>query len=218
MKVAYLALLLGLHCALAYAGTLEVLGQQINYTVPDGYCAVGETQRERELLDQARRAVGPSIRLLHMAVSCSELKAFATGKRDYLDHWLQVQLVGPKGIFKRLEIGKEAYLSAISKFSPQLDLTEVNRRMESIFANQAVSIGEPQIVPLGRDGNAAYFAGRMTLTMGADSRLITTFGAMTLVNSLPLNFWIYEATGEARDRELMRRDLRQMLTSVFAGN
>lgn len=79
--------------------SVNVLGQQIAFSNPRGYCTPGTSVREVELMDLARRSLGEGSRLVHAAVRCSELEDYRKGRRDMLDHWLQIQLIGPRGSF-----------------------------------------------------------------------------------------------------------------------
>ena len=97
--------------------SVNVLGQQVLFSNPSGYCTPGESAREVELMDLAKRSLAEGSRLVHAAVLCSELEDYRMGRRDMLDHWLQIQLIGPKGNFQRIEMPREAFLSGLSKSS-----------------------------------------------------------------------------------------------------
>lgn len=198
---------------------IEVLGQQVSFTNPSGYCTPGSSQRERDLMAMSQRTVGPGARLVHVAIRCSELEAFRAGRRETLDHWLQIQLIGPKGDFKRLEMGREAFLADLAKNSiPRLDATEISRRLQAAFENPDLSLSEMQVMPLGRDGNAVYFLYQMNLSVGESNRPMTGLSGFTLLNSLPLTVNVYEATGRVKSRDQLQRTLQQLLMSLFAEN
>lgn len=198
--------------------TIEILGQRVTFANPSGYCTLGESARERDLMAMSKKSVGPGAQLVHAAILCSELDAFRTGRRETLDHWIQIQLIGPKGDFKRLEMGREAFLTGVSKGSPRLDTAKINRQIQSALGSPDVSLSNAQVVQLGRDGNAAYMSTRMTLNVGGSNRLITGFGGITLLNSLPLTVMVYEATGQAKSREQLQPILQQLLTSLLMEN
>ncbi len=200
------------------AQTIEVLGQRITFTNPSGYCTPGESVRERDLMTMSKSSVGPGARLVHAAILCSELDAFRAGRRETLDHWLQIQLIGPKGDFKRLEVGREAFLSSVSKASPRLDAAKINRQIQTALENPDVSLSNMQVAQLGRDGNAVYMSTRMSLNVGDSNRLVTGLGGITLLNSLPLSVIVYEATGQAKSREQLQPTLQHLLTSLLTEN
>ena len=213
-----LAVVLCASYGLVEAKTIDVLGQQINFTNPSGYCTLGNSSRERNLLAMSQRSVGPGGRLVHMAIRCSELDAFRVGRRENLDHWLQIQLIGPKGNFKRLEMGRESFLVGLAKTSPRLDATEINRRMRAATENPEVNLSKMKVTPLGRDGNAVYFSFSANLNTGESSRPLTGLSGMTLLNSLPLSVIVCEATGSANSREQLQPTLQQLLLSLFTEN
>jgi hypothetical protein len=200
------------------AQTIELLGQRITFTNPTGYCTPGESVPERDLMTMSKNLIGPGARLVHVAILCSELEAFRDGRREFLDHWIHIQLIGPKGDFKRLEMGREAFLTGVSKDSPRLDAAKINRQIQSALESPDVSLSNMQVVQLGRDGNAVYMSTRMTLNVGDRNRLVTGLGGITLLNSLPLTVIVYEATGQAKSREQQQPILQQLLTSLLTKN
>lgn len=200
------------------AETINVLGQQISFSNPSSYCTLGNSVRERELMAMSARSVGTSARLVHAAVRCSELKDYRAGRRDTLDHWLQIQLLGPKGDFKRLEMNREAFLASISKSTPRVDTAEINRRLRGALENPDLSMSDMRVEQLGRDGNAVYFSARMNLSIGDSTRPVTGLSGITLLNSLPLTVNVYEGTGTAKSREQLQPVLQELLHSLFTEN
>ena len=198
--------------------TINVLGQQISFSNPSGYCTPGNSERERELMAMSARSVGAGARLVHAAVRCSELKDYRAGRRDTLDHWLQIQLIGPKGDFKRLEMNREAFLASIAKSTPRVDAAEINRRLRGALENPDLSMSDMKVEQLGRDGNAVYFSARMNLSIGDSTRPVTGLSGITLLNSLPLTVNVYEGTGAAKSREQLQPVLQELLQSLFTEN
>ena len=198
--------------------TINVLGQQISFSNPSGYCTPGNSERERELMAMSARSVGAGARLIHAAVRCSELKDYRDGRRDTLDHWLQIQLIGPKGDFKRFEMGREAFLAGVAKSTPRVDAAEINRRLRRALENPDLSMSEMKVEPLGRDGNAVYFTTRMNLNIGDSTRPVTGLSGITLLNSLPLTVNVYEGTGTAKSRDQLQPVLQELLQSLFTEN
>lgn len=197
---------------------IEVLGQRITFANPSGYCTPGESVRERDLMKMGKNLIGPASRLVHAAILCSELEDFRSGRRQTLDHWLQIQLIGPKGDFKRLDVGREAFLASVAKASPRLDAANINRQIQAALENPDLSLSNMQVAQLGRDGNAVYISTRMSLNVGDSNRLVTGLGGITLLNSLPLTVIVYEATGQAKSREQLQPILQQLLTSLLTEN
>ena len=197
---------------------IEVLGQWITFSNPTGYCTLGTSPSEQELLILTRRSLGDDVRLLHAAVLCTELDDYKNGRRDMLDHWLQIQLIGPGGDFKRIETSREALLEAVSTSIPRVNAEEINRRLRSSFEGSHISLSQPQLNPLGRDGNAVYFSMRMNMTVESSIRVITGMSGITLLNSLPITINVYEGTGLSRSRENLQPVLQELLTSLLTEN
>lgn len=197
---------------------VSVLGQQVVFSNPSGYCTPGKSAREVELMDLARRSLGEGSRLVHAAVRCSELEDYRKGRRDMLDHWLQVQLIGPKGTFQRIEMPREAFLSGLSKSSPLVNSAELNRRLKASFENSDINLSDMKFEPIGRDGNAVYFFMRMNMIVGETSRPVTGISGITLLNSLPLSINVYEGTGSPQSRGQLQAVQQELLNSLLTEN
>lgn len=198
--------------------SVNVLGQQIVFSNPSGYCTPGKSAREVELMDLARRSLGEGSRLVHAAVRCSELEDYREGRREMLDHWLQIQLIGPKGNFQRIEMPREAFLSSLSKSSPRVNSAELNRRLNASFENSEISLSDMKFEPIGRDGNAVYFSMRMNMSVGETSRPVTGISGITLLNSLPLSISVYEGTGSPQSRGQLQSVQQELLNSLLTEN
>lgn len=198
--------------------SVNVLGQQIVFSNPSGYCTPGKSAREVELMDLARRSLGEGSRLVHAAVRCSELEDYRKGRREMLDHWLQIQLIGPKGNFQRIEMPREAFLSSLSKSSPRVNSAELNRRLNASFENSEISLSDMKFEPIGRDGNAVYFSMRMNMSVGETSRPVTGISGITLLNSLPLSISVYEGTGSPQSRGQLQSVQQELLNSLLTEN
>jgi len=202
----------------AAAESVNVLGQQVLFSNPSGYCTPGESAREVELMDLAKRSLAEGSRLVHAAVLCSELEDYRMGRREMLDHWLQIQLIGPKGNFQRIEMPREAFLSGLSKSTPRVNSAELNRRLKASFENSDVALTDMKFEPIGRDGNAVYFSMRMNMSIGESSRPISGISAITLLNSLPLSINVYEGTGSPQSRGQLQAVQQELLNSLLTEN
>ena len=202
----------------AAAESVNVLGQQVLFSNPSGYCTPGESAREVELMDLAKRSLAEGSRLVHAAVLCSELEDYRMGRREMLDHWLQIQLIGPKGNFQRIEMPREAFLSGLSKSTPRVNSAELNRRLKASFENSDVALTDMKFDPIGRDGNAVYFSMRMNMSVGESSRPISGISAITLLNSLPLSINVYEGTGSPQSRGQLQAIQQELLNSLLTEN
>src|SRR3546814_18875154 len=108
-------------------------------------------------MDLAKRALAEGSRLVHAAVRCSELEDYRAGRRDMLDHWLQIQLIGPKGNFQRIEMPREAFLSGLSKSNPRVNSADTNRRLKASFEISAVALHNMKFDTFGGGGYAVDF-------------------------------------------------------------
>ena len=198
--------------------SVSVLGQRVVFSNPSGYCTPGKSAREVELMDLARRSLSEGSRLVHAAVRCSELEDYRKGRREMLDHWLQIQLIGPKGNFQRIEMPREAFLSGFSKSSPRVNALELNQRLKASFENSDISLSDTKVEPIGRDGNAVYFSMRMNMVVGETSRPVTGISGITLLNSLPLSINVYEGSGSPQSRGQLQVVQQELLNILLTEN
>lgn len=197
---------------------LYVLGQQISFTNPIGYCTPGDSAREKELIATSKQMLSSSVRLAHVAVKCDEIDAYRTGRRETLDHWMQIQLIGLKGEFKRLEVPREAFLAGLAKTTPKLDMGELKSKINSKLNDFDMGVSNVNVHQIGRDGNVFYMSARSTLMYGDKSKVVTGLGGVTLINSLPLGVWIYESSGTSNSRDQLHLLLQQAFTSLISEN
>ncbi len=198
--------------------SVNVLGQQVVFSNPSGYCTPGKSAREVELMNLARRSLGEGSRLVHAAVRCAELADYRKGRRDMLDHWLQIQLLGPKGNFQRIEMQREAFLSGLSGSSPRINPAEINRRLKASLDNGDISLSQMQVEPIGRDGNAVYFSIRMNMSVEESSRPVTGISGITLLNSLPLSINVYEGTSSPQSRGQLQAVQQELQNNLLTEN
>jgi hypothetical protein len=203
---------------LAHAETIDVLGQKVNFRNPAGYCSMGKSPRERELVALSERAVGEGARLVHIAVRCTELAAFNKGSRNDFQHWVQIQLLGPKGNLRRLNSTREAFLSSMAKSTARLDMVEMRRRIAETYTDLDMNVSGAQVQQVGRDGNAVYLSLRMSFTAGGSTVPVTGLAGVTLINSLPLSSIVYESTASASSRDRLQPTLQELLTSLLTEN
>jgi len=151
-------------------------------------------------------------------VRCDELMDYREGRREVLDHWLHIQLIGPDGDFRRIEMLRESLLFAVSNASPKLKADEINQRLQDAFGSRDVNLSQMQVNPIGRDGNAIYFSMRMSLKVGPETRNLTGIGAITLLNGLPLSINVYEGTGSSASLSQLRIVQAELLNSLLLEN
>ncbi len=202
----------------AHAETIEVLGQKLNIRNPSGYCSLGKSPRERELMAMNEGVVAQGARVVHIAIRCTELSDFKRGAREHFDHWVQIQLLGQNGQFKRLDIQREAFLSVMARNTPKIDMAQIEQRINASFKQLDLSSTGTQAHPVGRDANAVYMSMRMNLVVGDATKPISALGAVTLVNSLPLSALAYEASSSAFSRTRLQSTLHEFLGALLTHN
>lgn len=211
-------LLLAICASSASAESFSVLGRAINFANPVNYCTGGATVDEQQITRQTQESVGPNVKIVHWAVPCKEREEFRSGARQYFDHWIQIQVLGARGEFKPMPVLREQFLASAVKAKPPTDTAELNKRIRLAMKEQAARIDNVSLEFVGRDGNAAYFAMRSQLQVGATTRQIKGVGGMTLVNSVPLSVVAYEAANDYKDSNHTQAAMREILQSLLTEN
>lgn len=197
---------------------VEALGQPISFKNPKGYCSVGDSVRERGLMTGTQKALGPNVRLLHASVRCDELAEFKRGERDLLDHWIQIQLIGSKGEFQRVEMERGAFLSALAKATPRVTDADLKVRLRAAFRDLAMNMTSFRHDTIGRDGNAVYIAYRVELASTGPARTISGLGGVTLINAIPLSLNVYSTDDSAAGSDQLHQVHRELLMSILTEN
>lgn len=217
MKLKHITTIFFLSTGLAYGETIDILGQKLNFKNPYGYCTLGGSQRERDLSNISMPPNAP-FRIIHFAALCNELEDYKNGVTEGIDHWLQIQLLGPNGIFKKVDTNKESFLTGVAKKSPIVNTTELMQRINSALTGLDRSVSNIQIIPLGRDNNAVYFSQQSVARIGSSSRTVTSILGVTLANSLPISVVVNEGIGTEESKKQLQATLLQTLISITTKN
>lgn len=202
---------------MAHGETITILGQSLNFNNPYGYCTLGSSERERDLFDVSIPENAP-FQIIHFAALCTEIDDYKNGVTDGIDHWLQIQLLGPNGVFKKVGVNKEQFLTGVAKGIPIVRSTELERRINSALTEVDRGISNMQITPLGRDKNTVYFLQKSIVRIGKNSRTVTSIVGITLANSLPISIVASEGVGTEESRNIAKATLLQMLISIITKN
>jgi len=131
---------------------------------------------------------------------------------------MQIQLIGQKGDFKRMEISREVFLSSVSNASVKSDFNKIVQNAQSKLKQSEINFSNTSFSQLGRDGNAFYISIQLTIGEGTNKKRITGLGALTLINALPLNVVIYESSGTTESRDHLPVLIKSSLTSLLTEN
>ncbi|NEZ02793.1 hypothetical protein G4Y73_01355 [Wenzhouxiangella sp. XN201] len=198
--------------------SVRALGGQLSVRLPDGYCSIKDKGREGEMLKHSRDMMPQSVRILHAAAECSELAKYAAGNSDEVFHWLQVQMIGPSGTFRRLPFSREEFLSNIGGQLPEIDFTAIESEAETLLERAGMDVSSVKQAPIGRDGNAIYMATNFSVENAAAPRHIRGLGAITLVNSIPLGIHVYSSKPLSDSPRDLQSDLHSLLQSILHNN
>lgn len=200
------------------AHEVMALGVRLGFNLPPEYCPVGKSERETVLLEKARDSMPPSVKLLQAAVLCTELKAYALGQRDYIEHWLQIQLLSPGGDFQTIDWPRDQFLQAVGAAMPEIDYSDLKQEAEKLFKRAGITVSDLQQTPLGRDDKAIYVAHHMQVEQTDSASLVRGLGAVTLINSLPLGIHVYSSVPLREDKEDLESTFRSLLNSLLQSN
>ena len=175
-----LLLTLGLVCAftcnLAQAASISVKGQELNYKMPEGYCAFNpQTEKESSYIQFFDKALGRSVDLKALVAPCEEISKARAGKYEGLSNFILIGLVGVDGHFMKFRLGNKAYMGFAKLLKPQdieRTVKRANERLKPFNAKvQSLMISDPYI-----ENNQVNFEGNINLcykdiSAGFDFRL-----------------------------------------------
>lgn len=112
----------------AYAASITIKEQNLNYQMPEGYCEFNlKNQKESSYWNFFDKALGRSVKVASLLAPCKEISVAQNGNYDELTHVIILSFIGVDGKFAKFRFGNLAYTSFISMFKPQdLDKT-INR-------------------------------------------------------------------------------------------
>lgn len=211
---------LALCAAGANAASFSVLDQTLEFDLPSGYCLGGSgTKVERELFARTQRGLQGSAKLVAWLVDCKELGELKQERRQYLDHWLQIQVLTPGGALRNVHASREQVVASLAKTHETLATSAVMERVKRKYAEMGMVADQPNASIVGRDGNAAYLTMKLRLTLEDGAvRSLRGFGAISLINTVPLAVQGYEATGKQESIDRAQAAVNAVLRSLLVRN
>jgi hypothetical protein len=219
MRTLLVLLLLCLQSPAAGSASIHVLGQAIQFDLPGGYClSENSTEAEKLLSERSQEALRGTAKLVAWLAPCEELRSFQRGRRFVFDHWIQLQVLTPRGQLRNVGVSREQLVASLAGSNNRLDSKAMRSRAQSKFSEMGISMQEARVDLIGRDGNAAYLATAMRISVDGEVRHIRGYGAITLINTVPLAVQGYEAarTDESLDRT--RDAVAALLRSMLVKN
>lgn len=198
--------MLALSAHTAHAESFEFLGQVIEIKPPQGLCAVGQTEREKEYMEYRRKMTQPAGALTQMAVPCDQLAKFRAGEVEGFTHWAQVMVLKREGqLYKSVRTRAQfvQYVAGVSA-NEKIDYAEANRRVGQHLSKVGASAKMSDLVPLGVRDNAFFCSMRMKFKEGDGPELpMNVIMAVTLAKQLPVAVQVYR-TPQAGEVPLLK--------------
>lgn len=179
----------------ATAAPFMVLNRMIELVPPTGYCAIGKTARQKELLEQQKTRSEFAGDLLQIAVPCEELKQFDIGFVDGFTRQAIVMTVKTRGQLKLDNRSHSEFLHSLSS-EPTVDITNTNNRLRATLAQQNYPVTLQTMTLIGSDGTAIYWSiiGEVQLEGDVRKKVASVMAAL-LINNLRLSIQVSEQEG-----------------------
>lgn len=197
--------------------SVEVLGESISYTLPEGYCPLEESaERERAFVTYMDKAVGSSLKILRIAVPCTDLSAF---RRDpeagYFQRYVAVAEVGLDRRMIKFRLGTTLYLKLLSSFKPT-KLEKAERRANKRLNDFGDGVRDLKFSYLGDEYGFALYTGSAMLKRHelSDEMMVRATGGTSLSHSVPMAAFVYDSSGELDFKE-MSNLIVPVLKSMF---
>lgn len=196
MKHSFFGIASLLFASVTFASPHIVLDRIIEVNPPAGYCALGETPRQRELLEREKSLQAPAGVLLQIAVPCVDLKRFDAGAIDGFARRAQVMVVKARGQLKIDGRSSQEFLRSFGGERP-VNINSVNTRLREALSENNLSASLQHMTPIGSDSTAFYWSAVVEVQARDGRRQKSaSVAAAVLVNGLPLSVQAYELAGE----------------------
>lgn len=197
------AFVLSATSAAAQPQAVTYLGRSVRLVPPDGFCTLGASAAERDMVNFQRHNTSPAGELAQFAVPCSELADLKAGKTDHFTRWVQVLVLKQKGQLKPVTASRETFVRGVagSAALQRPDMEGVAARLREHLSKTGTSIADPVAVPIGATDEAFFMQMTMTATVGTYTSPVAAVMAVTVVNQLPLAVYSF-ATPKAKGADL----------------
>lgn len=196
---------------------LEVRGQQINFTKPAGYCALGNSEPEKFLLQH-----GNASHSLASLYSCDELSLYRENKRDSIARWIQINAASDKD----LESTVESVRYKISSGYSIANIYDARRRIDEISRSHFRQKDAIFSVEIGTDGVAVYrfsaspngwiSGGESGDSLWFRNLFETKISGQILIKGVPLTISVMDSS--TPDPKKMYSTLQEVIGGVIAEN
>jgi hypothetical protein len=189
--------------ASAHAEEVSVGGNTLDLTLPKGFCALGDSERENELKAQQRRASESFGELVQFGAPCDSIREFRDGKIDNFPHWAQVMILKKGGQIPKIAKSREEFLrdTAGSAETEKIDFEKVNRELKSRLAKVDASGEMTGSSNIGLQDSAFYISLHGKLSAGDRSVPFLAVMGLTVAKQMPLAVQVY-GTPQAPDAPL----------------
>ncbi|MCZ8254708.1 MAG: hypothetical protein O9327_03350 [Polaromonas sp.] len=175
----------------------KILGRDLVLPTPAGYCPLGSSAIEQQMLEMQRQNTSIAGELAHLAVPCDELRTIRAGKTDRFKRWVQVLVLKNKGEVKLVRASRAQFVQAVAstgKANPP-DMAALSKRIDAHLSQKGFGVGivEPRVTPLGSTDDAVFMEITMTASTGGSKIPLVAVGAVTMANNLPLGVYAYSA-------------------------
>lgn len=179
--------------------TLRTAGQHLNWSLPEGWCLPGSSERERLAERVSRDALlKQHVLPLAWAAPCRNLAAWSRNEIPVLDRWLQIQQlpVGPRRELLTVRQSRQEYLIGVARsFNHPVDIPRAANRITEAFESAQIKLNAKQItaLPIGSDGMAYYLAMSFVMEVDGVKSSVRGLAGITLVQGVPLQVVVYES-------------------------
>jgi hypothetical protein len=175
------------------AESVVVIGRKLDLDPPNGFCLLGNSEREIQLLTRQRDNAALSGELAQFTVPCDEVSEYLLGKIDSFSRWAQVLVVRRQGQLGLVSETREEFVRATARnaSTQSVDFAEVERKANQHLSQSGMTIGMSGMEPIGIKDSAFFAMMRMTAEGNGVVVPIVAVVAATVVNRLPIVVQVY---------------------------
>lgn len=199
------------------SGTVEsfVINQKVfNFTLPNGYCKVGGSAREREYMQAMNTFTGNEFLNVYHAVDCEELVGFLRSNKPDFDHYVLIQTVIHKGEPVAFNQSRKEFIDVNSKGIRDVRMNDIENELNGKDVERGVLLNESEIKLIGTDENGLYTLLTTRVRSPVGEKKIAAVSGASLVRSQVIMVHVYQPVDSSRKKKHMLDLAKHIVNSV----
>lgn len=199
------------------SGTFEsfVINQKVfNFTLPNGYCKLGDSIREREFMQAMNRFTGSEFSNIYVGVDCKELLSFLRTNEPGFDNFLMIQTVIHNGQPVSFKTSRKEFIDVNVKGIRDTPMEDIEKALSGTDVGSGVRLNESTIKLIGSDENGLYTLVRSRVSTPVGEKITVAVTGASLVKSQVIMVHVYQPVDSSRKKKHMLDVAKHIVNGV----